>query len=110
MNGRGRRSGRGVFPIVMGVGFAVWIGGVSVAGELGRAASPHQGDRWLYCSFNLQVDKSADDLIALIDRASGSGIWTLLSDYKFQVLYRVTDNYFRNVEHVRAAACGRRSS
>ena len=72
MNGCGRRSGRGVFPIVMGVGFAVWIGGVSAAGELGRAASPYQ-DRWLYCSFNLQVDKSADDLIALIDRASRDG-------------------------------------
>jgi hypothetical protein len=70
-----------------------------------KAAPPPYADRWLNCSFNLQVDRSADDLIALFDRAKRSGYTgILLSDYKFQVLYRVTDGYFRNVEKVKTAA------
>ena len=59
----------------------------------------------MYCSFNLQVERSADELIALIDRASRAGYTGIvLADYKFQVLYRVPDYYFRNVEKVKAAA------
>ena len=62
-------------------------------------------DRWLYCSFNLQADHSVDDLTVLFDRARRSGYTgIMLADYKFQVLYRVTDNYFDNVEKVKAAA------
>jgi hypothetical protein len=30
-------------------------------------AQPVYQDRWLYCQFNLQVEKNADDLVALID-------------------------------------------
>ena len=51
------------------------------------------------------MERSADDLIALIDRASRDGYTGIvLADYKFQVLYRVPDYYFRNVERVKAAA------
>ena len=72
------------------------------------AASPY-AERWVYCSFNLQVDRSVDDLIALFDRAKRSGYTgILLADYKFQVLDRVPDNYFRNVEQVKAAAAAGR--
>ena len=68
-------------------------------------ASASYGERWVYCSFNLQVDKSADDLIALFERAKRCGYTgVVLADYKFQVLHRVPDWYFRNVERVRAAA------
>jgi hypothetical protein len=68
-------------------------------------ASPSYGERWVYCSANLQVDKSANDLIALFERAKRSGYTgVVLADYKFQVLYRVPDSYFRNVERVKRAA------
>ncbi len=68
------------------------------------AASPY-AERWLYCSFNLQVDRAVDDLSALFDRAKRSGYTgVLFSDYKLQVLDRVTDNYFRNVATVKKAA------
>jgi hypothetical protein len=76
----------------------------SCAGEPGMPAAPY-ADRWVYCSFNLQVEKSADDLIALIDRSKRAGYTgVVLSDYKFQVLDRVPAHYFRNVERVKAAA------
>jgi hypothetical protein len=76
----------------------------SRAGELALAPSGYQ-DRWLYCSFNLQVDRSVDQLETLFQRASRAGFTgVLLSDYKLQILDRVTDNYFRNVRKVRAAA------
>ena len=85
-------------------------GVTSRAAELSLAPSPY-ADRWIYCSFNLQVDRSVDDLIALIERARRDGYTgILLADYKFQVLYRVPDFYFRNVERVKTAAARRRSS
>jgi hypothetical protein len=62
-------------------------------------------DRWVYCSFNLQVDKSVDDLTALFERARRAGYTgVMLADYKLQVLDRVPDFYFRNAAEVRAAA------
>ena len=74
-------------------------------GAEGRTSSAAYGERWVYCSANLQVDKSAGDLIALIERASRGGYTgVVLADYKFQVLDRVIDRYFRNVERVKVAA------
>ncbi len=71
----------------------------------GRAAEPRYPERWIYCSANLQVDQSAAEVITLIDRAQKDGYTAmLLADYKLQVLHRVTDNYFRNAEKVKAAA------
>jgi hypothetical protein len=70
-----------------------FVGRTVGAAELGLSPSPYV-DRWVYCSFNLQVDRSVDELIALIERASRAdytGI--MLADYKFQVLYRVPDFY-----------------
>ncbi len=76
--------------------------GTAQAGEAGDA---RYQERWLYCSFNLQVDRSVEDLKALFDRAARAGYTAvLLSDYKLQVLYRVPDFYYRNVEKVKAAA------
>ncbi len=70
-----------------------------------QAASPSYSDRWVYCSFNLQVEKSADDLCALCERAAKAGYTgILLSDYKLQILDRVPDFYFRNAARVKAAA------
>jgi hypothetical protein len=70
-----------------------------------QAADSRYPERWVYCSANLQVDQSAADVITLINWAKKAGYTTmLLADYKLQVLDRVTDNYFRNVEKVKTAA------
>jgi len=67
-----------------------------------QGAAPYR-ERWVYCSANLQVDKSADDLIALIERAGRDGYTAmLLADYKLQILDRVIDRYFHNAERVKA--------
>jgi hypothetical protein len=97
---------------ISGVGGAIaaTVVGLAVSPHLARgaapgASSPVYSDRWVYCSANLQVDKSADDVIALIERASRGGYTgVVLADYKFQVLYRVPEWYFRNVERVKRAA------
>src|ERR1700733_4156835 len=102
MNGQRNRRSAPRMLILLAV--AAFTGGASTAADLGLAPSPYV-DRWIYCSFNLQVDRSVDELIALIERASRAGYTgILLADYKFQVLYRVPDFYFRNVEKVKAAA------
>ena len=76
-------------------------------------AQPPTGDargyesRWFYSSANLQVDKSADELIALIERAASVGYnGLMLADYKLNILNRVPDHYFANVKRVREAAEG----
>ena len=70
-----------------------------------RTRLPPYGDRWVYCSFNLQVDKSVDDLIALIERASRAGYTgILLADYKFQVPLPGARLLLPNVEACKAAA------
>jgi hypothetical protein len=99
-----RKYRRRALGIQIFLALAAIVGGESSAGEHGLAPSPYV-DRWVYCSSNLQVDRSVDELIALIERASRAGYTgILLADYKFQVLYRVPDFYFRNVEKVKAAA------
>jgi hypothetical protein len=71
----------------------------------GAQTSPAYAERWVYASANLQVDKSADDLCALLERSAKAGYTgLLLADYKLQVLDRVIDRYFRNAERVKAAA------
>jgi hypothetical protein len=76
-------------------------GALSASAESG---SPY-GERWVYCSANLQVDKSTNDVIELIQRASRDGYTGMLfADYKLQILDRVPDFYFRNAERVKAAA------
>lgn len=62
-------------------------------------------DRWLYCQFNLQVEKSADELIELINRAAKAGYTAIvLADYKLNILERVPKHYFTNAEKVKKAA------
>lgn len=66
---------------------------------------PRYAHRWVYAMYNLQVDKNADQLIALIDRAGKSGYNGLvLADYKLNILDRVPPNYFTNVARVKEAA------
>jgi hypothetical protein len=68
-------------------------------------AQPVYQDRWLYCQLNLQVEKNADDLVTLINRASKSGYTAIvLADYKLNILERVPKHYFANAEKVKKAA------
>jgi hypothetical protein len=70
-----------------------------------RAAEPRYAQRWLYASYNLQVEKNADQVVALIKRAARSGYnGIVLNDHKFNLLDRVPDHYFKNVARVKHAA------
>jgi hypothetical protein len=61
--------------------------------------------RWFYASHNLLVDKNADDLIALIQRAGKCGYnGVVLADYKFNILGKMPPRYFENVARVQEAA------
>jgi hypothetical protein len=61
--------------------------------------------RWVYLSANLQVDKSADDMVELVERSAKAGYnGILFSDYKLNVLDRVIPSYFRNAERLKKAA------
>jgi hypothetical protein len=83
---------------------SLFVGLTGAATASDQGGSPY-GERWVYCSANMQVEQSTNDVIALIQRASRDGYTgILLADYKLQVLDRVPDFYFRNVERVKVAA------
>src|SRR5262249_35179255 len=69
------------------------------------AQQPVYADRWFYASHNLQVEKNADELIKLIERAAKAGYnGVVLADYKLNLLDRVPKHYFTNAERVKKAA------
>lgn len=82
------------------------VAALFLAPSLSRAAdTPTYADRWLYVQTNLQVEKSADDLVALIGRAAKAGYTAIvLADYKLNILERVPKHYFTNAEKVKKAA------
>lgn len=70
-----------------------------------KGNAPTYAKRWFYSATNLQVDKNADELIGLIQRAEKAGYnGLMLADYKFNILGRVPDRYFGNAARVREAA------
>jgi hypothetical protein len=65
----------------------------------------HYDQRWFYVGTNLQVEKNADELVALIARAAKAGYnGLILADYKLHILDRVPRHYFTNLEKVKKAA------
>jgi hypothetical protein len=67
--------------------------------------APRYADRWVYSMYNLQVEKSADEVVQLVDRAAKAGYTgVVLADYKLNILDRVPEGYFRNVARVKKAA------
>src|SRR3954452_23194396 len=69
------------------------------------ADGPTYRDRWFYSMFNLQVEKNADELIRVIERAGKAGYTgVVLADYKLNILDRVPAHYFKNLARVQAAA------
>ncbi len=105
MNNRNRRgAARAAIAGVLGALCLCVLFAITARGEGERAVAPYS-ERWVYCSTNLQVDASVPQLTKLFARAKQSGYTGILfSDYKLQVLDRVTDNYFRNVEKIKSAA------
>jgi len=98
----GCKTRKCAFGLLMALAISNLSGGSATAAD---PAPSRYGERWVYGSANLQVNQSADDLIALIQRAGRAGYTgVVLTDYKFNILDRVIDNYFRNVERVKAAA------
>ncbi len=73
--------------------------------DVAHAQNPMPRYRWLYASFNLQVDDNVPKLQNLMRRASAVGYnGVLLADYKFAILDRVPEHYFANVEKIKATA------
>lgn len=90
-----------LFPVAA----AVAVPGTPFALAADPPAAPVYADRWLYCQFNLQVEKNADELVKLIDRAAKAGYTAVvLADYKLNILDRVPKHYFTNAERVKKAA------
>ena len=70
-----------------------------------RPEGPVFRDRWVYLSTNLLVDDNVATAEALFQRAAKSGYTgIMLADYKFQILDRMDERYFRNAERVKSAA------
>jgi len=69
-------------------------------------ASPAMAlEKWIYAQRNLQVEKSADELIELMRRGKAAGYThVLVSDSKFSRLATVIPQYFKNAERVKQAA------
>jgi hypothetical protein len=85
-----------------------WLALALLLGSTTRAVAdgaPRYERRWFYAMYNLQVDKNADELIALIGRARKAGYnGVVLADYKLNILDRVPPHYFKNLQRVKAAA------
>ena len=80
-----------------------------VAGAIGLAqdALPAEKlvDRWVYLSANLQGEGEPEQTLSILRRAKAAGYnGILLADYKFHVLDRVVDRYFKNMKTVRTLA------
>ena len=69
------------------------------------SGKPRYSERWVYCSANLQVERSADEVVGLIERSRKAGYTgMMIADYKLNILDRVPDHYFKNVAKVKRAA------
>ena len=70
-----------------------------------RADGPPFERRWVWIMANLLVDKEADRVIGLIERAGKAGYnGAVLSDTKFNILGSMPERYAQNVARVKAAA------
>ncbi len=67
--------------------------------------APRYDRRWAWVMTNLLVEKEADRVAALVERAARDGYnGVVISDYKLNFLGRMPADYFRRVARVRAVA------
>jgi hypothetical protein len=72
---------------------------------LAAEGDPRYDRRWVWVMANLMVEKEADRVVALIERAGRDGYNGLvISDYKLNFLGRMPKYYFDHVERVKQAA------
>lgn len=72
---------------------------------LADGPGPRFDRRWVWVMANLLVDKEADRVVALVERAGRDGYNGLvISDYKLNFLERMPKGYFKNVDRVKEAA------
>lgn len=72
---------------------------------VGCCASTSAGEKWLYVSRNLQLDKSVAEIGQLLRRGEAAGYThLLLTDSKFSRLDSVIDRYFDNARQVQELA------
>ncbi len=73
--------------------------------SLAAEPDPRHDRRWVWVMANLLVEKEADRVVALVERAGRDGYNGLvISDYKLNFLGRMPKHYFEHVERVKAAA------
>src|SRR3954447_22051800 len=66
---------------------------------------PRFDRRWVWVMPNLLVEKEADRVVALVERAGRAGYNSVvISDYKLNLLARMPKTYSANVERVKQAA------
>jgi len=71
----------------------------------GDDPKPRYDRRWVWAMSNLLVDKEADRLVDLVERAGKAGYnGIVISDYKCNFLDRMPPVYFKHVERVKRAA------
>src|SRR5436190_9095929 len=81
------------------------LAALGLAGPAFAEEKPRYERRWFYAQFNLQVEKNADQLIAILQRAGKAGYnGVVLADYKLNILDRVPKHYFQNLARVQKAA------
>ena len=67
--------------------------------------APKYERRWVWVMANLMVEKEADRVVGLIERAEKDGYnGVVISDYKLNFLQRMPAHYFKHVERVKDAA------
>ncbi len=85
--------------------FAVWCETAFVFAQSNNAARPELEKRWVYLSVNFQATDQPQPAIAILRRAKQAGYnGVLLTDYKFNVLDRVVDRYFKNLAEFKRVA------
>jgi hypothetical protein len=88
--------------MVLALPFDSWV----MALAQGRQdPSADMKERWVYCSFNLWVDKNIETLEGILKRASKAGYThVLIADSKFGKLGDMDARYFKNVDRVKKLA------
>ncbi len=78
---------------------------IAIAMALALQSPPDLSERWVYCSFNLWVDKNIETLEGILRRASKAGYThVLIADSKFGKLGDMDARYFKNVDRVKKLA------
>ena len=99
---------------ILTAAFLPFVGTGGLPGEDKKSSSqpvvpkdkePRFAKRWVYASFNLLVDDSADQVVKLIERAGKNGFNGLvLADFKLNILERLPKRYAQNMARVQQAA------